>query len=404
MCVAMDTDAVRAPRRTSRRGIVGYGARRPARVVIAGSGVAALEAMLALHESVGPNAAVTLVAPEPSFVYRPLMVAEPFGSTVPRLDLNVLTRRRDVRRDPGPVSSVEPTRRLLRTAGGGELRYDFLIVATGARRRRARPGSLTLGDPADVASIRRLIGELESSALRAAAFIVPSRRAWALPVYEVALLAAARAQRASAEVELTIVTPEHAPLEIVGGRASHAVEQLLAQRGVAFRGSTFALSAERGALLTAPGPAVPADGVVSMPELVAATLPGLATDARGFVPADEFGRVDARDDLYVVGEASARHVGHGGIAAQQGETAASVIAAAIEPTRDPRPFRPVLRAALLTDGEPLYFRAALGGERSVELASRPLWWPPVKIAGRHLGPALDAYGVGRFATQEGETA
>jgi hypothetical protein len=54
-------------RQASRRGIVGHGPPRPARVVIAGGGVAALEAMLAVHESVGPDARITLVAPEPVF-------------------------------------------------------------------------------------------------------------------------------------------------------------------------------------------------------------------------------------------------------------------------------------------------------------------------------------------------
>jgi sulfide:quinone oxidoreductase len=390
------TDSAMAPHRASRRGIVGHGRRRPARVVIAGGGVAALEAMLALHQSVGPGARITLVAPEPSFTYRPLMVAEPFGAAAPRLDLDALTARRGVERHPGPVTAVEPTRRLVRTGSGEELRYDILIVASGASRGRARPGSLTLGDPADVPAIRRLIGGLESGALRAAAFIVPGRRVWALPVYEAALLAATRAERAGAEVDLTVVTPEFAPLEILGARASRAIGDLLQQRGVSFRGSTFPFAVERGALVTAPGPATPADAVVSAPQLTAATLPGLPTEARGFVPTDEFGRVDARDDLYVVGEASAQHLGHGGIAAQQADAAASAIAASINPAQAPRPFRPVLRAAVLTGGEPLYLRAELDGHPRTELATRPLWWPPVKIAGNHLGPALDAHGIGRL--------
>ena len=59
-----------ARRHASRRGTVGHGLRRPARVVIVGGGVAALEAMLALHESVGPEARITMVAPEPVFTYR----------------------------------------------------------------------------------------------------------------------------------------------------------------------------------------------------------------------------------------------------------------------------------------------------------------------------------------------
>jgi sulfide:quinone oxidoreductase len=368
-------------------------------VAIAGGGVAALEAMLALHESVGPDARITLVAPESSFIYRPLMVAEPFGAVAPRLDLDALTGRCDVGRHAGPVTAVDPTRRLIRTGDGEELRYDLLVVASGASRRRARPGSLTLGDPGDVPAIRRLIGDLESGTCRAVAFIVPGRRAWALPVYEAAVLAATRAETAGAEVDLTVVTPELVPLEILGGRASRAIGELLRQRGVAFRGATFPVAVERGELLIAPGRPVPADAVVGAPELTAATLAGLPTEARGFVPADEFGRVDGRDDLYVVGEASAEHVGHGGIAAQQALAAASAIAASIDPALTPRPFRPVLRAALLTGGEPLYLRAELGGERSIELATRPLWWPPVKIAGRHLGPALDAHGVGRLTAE-----
>ena len=300
------------------------------------------------------------------------MVAEPFSAVAPRLDLDALTGRRGVGRHSGPVTAVDPTRRLIRTGKGGELRYDMLVVASGASRRRARLGSLTLGDPLDVPGIRRLIGDLESGRCQAAAFIVPARRAWALPIYESALLTATRAERAGAEVELTVVTPERVPLEILGGRASRAIGELLRQRGVAFRGSTFPLAVEAGGLLTAPGRPVPADAVVSAPELTAATLPGLPTEARGFVPADEFGRVDGRDDLYVVGEASAEHVGHGGIAAQQAETAASAIAALIDPALAPRPFRPVLRAALLAGDEPIYVRTELDGHRRTELATRPL--------------------------------
>jgi sulfide:quinone oxidoreductase len=51
---------------------------KPARVLIAGGGVAALEALIALREVAGEPVRVTLLAPEPDFVYRPLAVAEPF--------------------------------------------------------------------------------------------------------------------------------------------------------------------------------------------------------------------------------------------------------------------------------------------------------------------------------------
>jgi hypothetical protein len=46
----------------------------PFRVVIAGGGVAALEAALALRELTGERVRTTLLSPEPEFVYRPMRV------------------------------------------------------------------------------------------------------------------------------------------------------------------------------------------------------------------------------------------------------------------------------------------------------------------------------------------
>jgi sulfide:quinone oxidoreductase len=46
-------------------------------VLIAGGGVAALEAMMALRDLAGERVRMTLVAPEPDFVYRPMAVAAP---------------------------------------------------------------------------------------------------------------------------------------------------------------------------------------------------------------------------------------------------------------------------------------------------------------------------------------
>jgi sulfide:quinone oxidoreductase len=48
------------------------------RVLIAGGGVAALEAALALRALTEDRVSVELLAPEPHFWYRPLAVAEPF--------------------------------------------------------------------------------------------------------------------------------------------------------------------------------------------------------------------------------------------------------------------------------------------------------------------------------------
>ena len=51
----------------------------PTNVVVAGGGVAAIEAMLALRDIAGDSVAITLVAPQDAFHYRPLSVGEPFA-------------------------------------------------------------------------------------------------------------------------------------------------------------------------------------------------------------------------------------------------------------------------------------------------------------------------------------
>jgi sulfide:quinone oxidoreductase len=60
----------RAPARATLRGMD---------IVIAGGGVAGLEALLALRAMARNHARLTLIAPDPDFSYRPLAVAEPFG-------------------------------------------------------------------------------------------------------------------------------------------------------------------------------------------------------------------------------------------------------------------------------------------------------------------------------------
>lgn len=51
----------------------------PLEVLIAGGGVAGLETTLALRKLAGSRVNVTLVAPQPEFLYRPMAVGAPFA-------------------------------------------------------------------------------------------------------------------------------------------------------------------------------------------------------------------------------------------------------------------------------------------------------------------------------------
>src|SRR3954466_4026703 len=103
---------------------------RPWHVVIAGGGVAALEAALALQARAEGRVHVELVAPEPDFVYRPLAVAEPFRvAEMRRFPLRVLADAAgsSLRRDS--VVGVDPELKQVALAEGEPLPYDALLLA-----------------------------------------------------------------------------------------------------------------------------------------------------------------------------------------------------------------------------------------------------------------------------------
>jgi len=54
------------------------------RIVIAGGGIAGLEAALALHHLAPDLGDVTVIAPDPEFTFKPMVVEEPFTFTPAR--------------------------------------------------------------------------------------------------------------------------------------------------------------------------------------------------------------------------------------------------------------------------------------------------------------------------------
>ena len=110
---------------------------RPPRphVVIAGGGVAAIEALLALRHLVGRQVTITLLAPERSFVHRPSSVAGPFGLGGPApLDLAAIARDHGAELRARHARRRRPERRVVVLAGGEAVAYDM------PRRRRRRRG------------------------------------------------------------------------------------------------------------------------------------------------------------------------------------------------------------------------------------------------------------------------
>jgi sulfide:quinone oxidoreductase len=367
-------------------------------IVIAGGGVAAVEAVAALRALAGSQPRITLLAPDTSITPRAASVAMPFGLGAPSpLPYEAIQRRAPFDLHRGTLAHVEPEAHVAVTAEGERIGYDKLLVAVGARPLPAVPGAISFGGPGDAPAVGRAI-----EATAKLAFVVPSASGWSLPVYELAIMAAVELRDRGAEPEITVVTPEPEPVWVFGREAGQAVAGLLEARGIALRAGTRALAAREGELEVDFGPSVPAERVIALARLCGPRITGLPTASDGFIPVDGHCRVDGVGDVFAAGDATTFPLKQGGLATQQADAAAEAIASELGAKLDPAPFRPVLRGLLLTGGEPLYLRAALSPAGELQDASarrashrpasavsrRALWWPPSKIAGRHLAPLL----------------
>src|SRR3982074_1474953 len=105
----------------------------PFRVLIAGGGVAALEAALALRELAGDRISTTMLCPEPVFFYRPMRVREPFAySSAQHYSLEEITSDIGVELKQDAFKWLAPDERVVHTESGDQLEYDALLLAIGA--------------------------------------------------------------------------------------------------------------------------------------------------------------------------------------------------------------------------------------------------------------------------------
>jgi sulfide:quinone oxidoreductase len=193
-------------------------------IVIAGGGIAGLEALIALHGHLGSTAQIELLEANTELLERQRAVSEPFGGgPVRRFDLVRIAADHGAHLRPDRLASVDPAARRVRTVRGDKLDYDALLVAVGARPDMAIPGALTFSGPRDVAAFSALLDDLDTGRVQRVAFAVPASVTWALPLYELALMTGQHVRSRGLEgVGLVLVTPEHGPLEAFGPRiASH---------------------------------------------------------------------------------------------------------------------------------------------------------------------------------------
>jgi sulfide:quinone oxidoreductase len=192
------------------------------------------------------------------------------------------------------------------------------------------------------------------------------------------------------DIRMQLVSPEDSPLGLFGPEASAAVAALLEKAKIAFRGGCYTRQGDDGRAEVLPdGTPLDSQRVVALPTIEGPAIGGVPADERGFIAVDEHGRVTALTDVYAAGDATTYPIKQGGIACQQADAVAEVLAAAAGADLRPSPFRPVLRGRLLAGRGAAYLEHSLhGGAGDTPPREMRLWSVAHKIDGRYLSPWL----------------
>jgi len=365
-------------------------------VVIAGGGVAGLEALLALHFMAGERVSLRLIAPDPDFSYRPLAVAEPFGmGHAHHVPLKRFAEETGAELVIDAAVGGDDANRQVRLRDGGAQGFDALLLATGGRPVLGVDGATTWWPEGDPDVYGGLLRDIEEGYTKRLAIVVPLGAVWPLPAYELALMTAGEAREMGQDdVQVTVVTPEQTPLALFGEEAGEAVAEELRWAGVDLRAGVVARKAPSGLLLEPEGEQLDVQRVYAVPRLLGPDLEGVPSDEEGFILADDDGLVEGCERTWAAGDGVVSPLKFGGLATHQARRAAAAIARLAGADNVPDPGEPVVHGQLLVG----HRRRRLRGRGDAEGA--PLWWPQGKIAGEYLPRWLAEHGVAPPASQE----
>ena len=365
------------------------------RVVVCGGGIAAVEGLLRLRRLIGDSVDIDLIAPNEELVYRPMAVREPFASGPPRrYPLQRIARDAGADWTQDSLAWVDPDARVVHTGAEKQFGYDALLIAIGARQVDAYEHVATFRDADADATYRGIVQDVEEGYSRSLAFIQPVGPVWPLPLYELALMTAERAESMDIRnLELVLVTPEPRPLAVFGAAVSDVVSNRLARAGIRVYCSSLAKVPATGRLLVEPqGVELHADRIITMPRVAGPSVRGLAGGgAQGFLPIDKHCCVPGTGGrVFAAGDAANYPVKHGGLGAQMADAAAARIAVLAGSGAKAPAFSPVIRGKLLTGSDPVYMSAHPIGTESFEseVFDEPPWPSDDKVVAEELGPYL----------------
>ena len=135
------------------------------KVLVAGGGVAGLEAILALRAIAPGRFDIELVTPQRHVTSRSLCAGPPFlRATADRVELAAIAAERGVRLTRDALELVEPDLHEVLTQGGARRSYDVLVLALGTRPARSVEGAMAFRGLQDLAAVTAALDTVTSVA------------------------------------------------------------------------------------------------------------------------------------------------------------------------------------------------------------------------------------------------
>jgi len=294
----------------------------PVRVVVVGGGFGGLSAAYALREAAGAGVELLVVDASRTFLMglRKLWLVDGRGTRTEGERDRTRLPARGIAFRQGRVEGIDPDARRVRLDGEA-LRYDFLVLASGAQPRpdlvpgmaADRPGLFNLYDAADAERLGARLRDLGEGRVVVAIAGLPYKCPPA--PYEAAFLIDDLLRRTGRRqrVELEVLSPQPSSLPSAGPQACEAVEGELVARGIRFRPRTVVEAVEDGRLVLAGGERVAADVVAVVPPhrpAPAVAASGLAGEG-GWVRVDPATLATADERVFAVGDVVALQTGAG---------------------------------------------------------------------------------------------
>jgi NADH dehydrogenase FAD-containing subunit len=326
------------------------------RVLILGGGFAALETAFLLRMRARDACEIKLVTDSDRFLFRPNTIYIPFGADPEHfyVELDKPLERRGITLERGAVAGVDPHEKQVTLEDGRALRYDQLVIATGAGMRAEEvPGlvehAATIWTPETMLDLGRRFQALRDAARdgreQRVLFLVPPNNKCAGPLYEIAFMLETwlRRERACEPVQIAYSTYEDSYIQAFGPRLHEVVEAEFGERGIEGHTNEIVTEIAAGQARYADGSSRDFDLLVAFPPYVAAQhYEVLPSDDRGFLKTDPQTRqVAGQPDIYAPGDAGDFPVKQAFLALLQSDSVAEHLAARIAGREFAAPFDPV---------------------------------------------------------------